>query len=572
MYKNLTTYIELLEREGELVRIGAEVSAELEIAEITDRVSKSPDGGKALLFENVRGSSFPVVTNLFGSERRIAMALGAGSLDEISSRLEGVLREAFVPRGSLTEKMRAVPLLGEMARWFPRRARGRGECQQVVLRGSGARLSALPVLKCWPHDGGRFVTLPLVHTVHPETGARNVGMYRMQIFDDHTTGMHWHIHKTGARHYDAWRRASLNGGSTRMPVAICLGGDPAYTYAATAPMPEGMDEYLLAGFLRRRPVRLVKCVTNELWVPSDCDFVLEGWIDVAEPPRTEGPFGDHTGFYSLEDPYPVFHLEAITHRRGAVYPATVVGVPPQEDAWFAAATERIFLPPIRYALQPEVRDLHMPTAGVAHNLAIVALDVAYGGQSEKVANALWGAGQMMFNKILVAAPEGFPIRDPEAVLELLRGVDPERDLVFGHGVLDVLDHATATPGVGGKLLIDATRVGASQSAPAGGGGGGLNGAFELIFDEAAEGLTPYERLWLGLANVDPGRDVSVVEGVVRVDCRAKKLGRWPNVVVMDEATAALVDRRWAEYGIGEFIASPSNRYRKLLLSDGAQVG
>jgi 4-hydroxy-3-polyprenylbenzoate decarboxylase len=574
MYKNLSRYVDLLEREGELVRIAASVSAELEIAEITDRVSKSPGGGPALFFGNVRGSSFPVVTNLFGSERRIALALGAGSLDEISARLEGVLREAFVPRGSLSEKMGAVPLLAQLSRWFPRRARGRGKCQQIVLQGDVARLSALPVLKCWPHDGGRFVTLPLVHTVHPATGARNVGMYRMQVFDDHTTGMHWHIHKTGARHYEAYRRAGL----VRMPVAVCLGGDPAYTYAATAPMPEGVDEYLLAGFLRRRPVSLVKCVTNDLWVPADCDFVLEGWIDVTEPPRTEGPFGDHTGFYSLEDPYPVFHLEAITHRRDAVYPATVVGVPPQEDAWFAAATERIFLPPIRYALQPEVHDLHMPTAGVAHNLAIVALDVAYAGQSEKVASSLWGAGQMMFNKVLIATPEGFPIRDAEAVMELLRAVDPARDLIFGHGVLDVLDHATATPGVGGKLLIDLTRVAAGnpQSTPTPGGGAGSNAPFKLIFDPEAENLTPYEKLWLGLANIDPARDISIANGTVTVDCRAKidtpqSPKRWPNIVTMEKRTIELVDRRWMEYGLGTPLPSPSKHYLPLTHTAGAEA-
>jgi 4-hydroxy-3-polyprenylbenzoate decarboxylase len=601
MYKNLSKYVALLEHEGELVRVAAEVDPVLEIAEITDRVSKSPGGGPALLFERVKGSEFPVVTNLFGSARRMARALGADSLDEISERLEGVLREAFVPRGSLAEKMRAVPLLSELSRWFPKRLPGHGECQQVVLRGDEARLSALPVLKCWPHDGGKFVTLPLVNTLHPQTGARNVGMYRMQIFDDHATGMHWHIHKTGARHYEAWRRASETGGTTRMPVAVCLGGDPAYTYAATAPMPEGVDEYLLAGFLRRRPVKLVRCVTNELWVPADCDFVLEGWVDVNEDLRIEGPFGDHTGFYSLEDPYPVFHLEAITHRRGAIYPATIVGVPPQEDAWFAAATEKIFLPPIRYALQPEVRDLHMPTAGVAHNLAIVAMDVAYAGQSEKVANALWGAGQMMFNKVLIAAPEGFPIRNPEAVIELLRGVDVVRDLVWGHGVLDVLDHATATPGVGGKLLIDCSRANSraktgekeNPTDPSVKTDGNELSNCRLIFDEAAEDLNGYEKLWLGLANIDPARDIAIEDGVAIIDCRAKirpaatlhtstggkpaaatsahQPRRWPNVVVMDEKTVEMVDKKWNDYGLGAFIESPSKRYKKLSISPGAEA-
>jgi 4-hydroxy-3-polyprenylbenzoate decarboxylase len=561
MYKNLSTYIGALERRGELVRVAARVSPELEIAEITDRFSKSPGGGPALLFENT-STGFPVVTNLFGSERRIAMALGAESLDEVSGRLDDLLRQAFLPRGSVAQKMRTLPLLAQFSRWFPKRTTGRGECQQVVLRGAEAKLSMLPVLKCWPHDGGRFVTLPLVHTADPNTGAPNTGMYRMQLFDDHATGMHWHIHKTGARHYEAHKKAGIR----RMPVSVCLGGDPAYTYAATAPMPEGMDEYLRAGFLRRRPVRLVKCVTNDLWVPSDCDFVIEGWVDTTEEPRIEGPFGDHTGFYSLEDPYPVFHVETITHRRGAVYPATIVGIPPQEDAWFAAATERIFLPPIRAALQPEVRDLHMPPAGVAHNLAIVAVETAYAGQSEKVAAALWGAGQMMFNKVLVAAPAGFPIRDPEAVMKLVRGIDPGRDLAFGHGVLDVLDHATATPGTGGKLLIDCTKPETSAQAQ----------PFELLFDPAAGGLTAYEKLWLGLANIDPARDIRVHDGVATVDCRAKISGggvpaRWPNVVVMDETTVEMVDRRWNEYGLGDPLPSPSERYRKLLLSDSAQA-
>jgi 4-hydroxy-3-polyprenylbenzoate decarboxylase len=579
MYKNLSSYISLLERERELVRIAIPVSPVLEIAEITDRVSKSAGGGKALLFENVAGSEFPVITNMFGSERCIAMALGAESLDDIYARLEGILREAFVPRGSLSEKMKVLPLLAELSRWFPKRKSGRGECQQVVLRGEEARLSALPVLQCWPHDGGRFVTLPLVHTLHPETGARNVGMYRMQIFDDHSTGMHWHLHKTGARHYDAYKKAGIK----KMPVTVCLGGDPAYTYAATAPMPDGMDEYLLAGFLRRQPVRLVKCITNDIYVPADCDFVIEGWVDTTEPLRTEGPFGDHTGFYSLEDLYPVFHVEAITHRRDAIYPATLVGVTPQEDAYIAAATEKIFLPPIRFALQPEVRDLYMPPAGVAHNLAIVAMDTAYAGQPEKVANALWGAGQMMFNKVLVAAPADFPIRDVDALMELLRGIDPSRDLVFGHGVLDVLDHTAAINGIGGKLLIDATKPNNFQLST-------FN--FQLIFDPAAEELTPYERLWLGLANIDPVRDITIEDGKAVIDCRAKvsevktnhpvsRTGchpstggelpsRWPNVVVMDEATVALVNNRWLEYGLGEPLPSPSDRYRKLLLSDGAQ--
>ena len=386
-YNNLREFIERLEREGELVRVAAEVSPVEEIAELTDRMAKQPGGGKAILFERT-GTDFPVVTNLMGSERRMALALGVESLDGLTRRIDALLHEVTTPKATLWEKLRMLPLLGEMARWMPRSRRGRGPCQEVVLRGEAARLSLLPVLKCWPEDGGRFVTLPMVHTLDPDTGVRNVGMYRMQVFDDRTTGMHWHVHKTGARHYDGYRRQGR-----RMPVAVALGGDPVYAYAATAPMPDNMDEYLLAGFLRRRPVELVRCLTCGIEVPADCDFVIEGYVDPAEEKTVEGPFGDHTGFYSLEDRYPRFHVTAITHRRDAVYPATVVGVPPEEDAYIAEATERIFLAPIRLAVQPEVRDLWMPTAGTAHNLAVVAIERRYEGQAHKVAQSLWGRGR-----------------------------------------------------------------------------------------------------------------------------------------------------------------------------------
>lgn len=609
MFRNLSKYLELLESRGELARITVAVDPVLEIAEITDRTVKS--GGKALLFENT-GTEFPVVTNIFGSEKRTAMALGAESADEIAARLNGIIGGALSPKGSVSEKLKALPLLAGAAKWFPKTVSGRGECQQVILRGGDAKLSLLPILKCWPHDGGRFITLSLVHTVHPETDARNVGMYRMQVFGDRAAGMHWHIHKTGARHYDAYRKAGIG----RMPVSVCLGGDPVYTYAATAPMPEGLDEYLLAGFLREKPVRLVKCVTNDIYVPADCDFVIEGYVDTTEPKIMEGPFGDHTGFYSLEDPYPVFHVEAITHRRDAVYPATIVGVPPQEDAYLAVATEKIFLAPIRLALQPEICDLYMPEAGVAHNLAVVSMETAYAGQPEKVANALWGAGQMMFNKYLVTAPAGTDIRDEEALAELVRSADVSRDLFFGRGVLDVLDHATATTGYGGKLLINLastlperplalpekfTLAGsitstdaslaekwrvlilrsdpASRPDTAGFIATNKMDGIDLIaiFDTATEGLTPYELLWLGTANTDPARDISVTGGIAVADCRSKtqkKEGmpaRFPNVITMDAETVSLVDRRWDEYGIGPKVASPSARYMKLLLSDEAEA-
>ena len=446
MYKTLSEYIAALERAGELVRVNVPVDPVLEIAELTDREAKSPGGGRALLFENT-GTPFPVLTNMMGSDRRIAMALGVESVDLLTGRIEELFAALTSPRPDLFDKLRMLPLLGRMSRWLPREVKGRGVCQQVVLQGDAARLDLLPVLKCWPQDGGRFVTLPLVHTLDPDTGVRNVGMYRMQLFSPQTTGMHWHLHKTGERHYRTYQRLGK-----RMPVTVCLGGDPAYTYAATAPMPDNMDEYLLAGFLRERPVELVKCVTNDLRVPADCDIVIEGYVDPSEEKVIEGPFGDHTGFYSLEDYYPLFHVTAITHRRGAVYPATIVGVPPQEDAYIAKATEKIFLAPIRAAMLPEVRDLWMPEAGVAHNIAVVDIRTDYAGQALKAASSLWGAGQMMFNKFMVVTASGRPVRDVAALADLLRRIRIPDDLMFSRGPLDVLDHAAPETGLGGKLM------------------------------------------------------------------------------------------------------------------------
>ena len=458
MYKGLREYMEVLEHRGELLRVTVPVSPRFEIAEITDRMAKSAIGGKALLFENT-GTEFPVLTNMMGSDKRMALALGVERLDDVAVRIDSLLEAAMTPKGSLIDKLRALPLLAEMSRWFPQQVSGRGACQQVVYRDADADLMRLPMLQSWECDGGAFVTLPMVHTVDPDTGVRNVGMYRMQRFDARTTGMHWHVHKTGARHYDAYKRAGR-----RMPVVVTLGGDPVYTYAATAPMPDNMDEYLLAGFLRRCPVRLVKALTCDIYVPEDCDFVIEGYVDPSEPKVMEGDFGDHTGFYSLKDLYPLFHVTALTHRRGAVYPATVVGVPPEEDAYIAKATEKIFLAPIRLAVQPEVEDLWMPAAGTAHNLAVVSIDKRYRGQAHKVAQALWGAGQMMFNKYMIIASAGTPIRSYCALAALLRRVDLSRCMIRTEGVLDVLDHATATCGFGGKLALDLTDTDPSAEA------------------------------------------------------------------------------------------------------------
>ncbi|WP_297628372.1 menaquinone biosynthesis decarboxylase [uncultured Rikenella sp.] len=574
MYKNLTEYIRALEQAGELIRIPVPVDPVLEIAELTDRQAKQPGGGKALLFEHT-GTGFPVLTNLMGSERRICMALGVERLAEVGERIESLFSDALRPKAGWMEKLRMLPLLGEVAQWMPRNVFRKGECQQVVLKGEAADLSKLPVLKCWPHDGGRFVTLPLVHTVDPETGVRNVGMYRMQVFDARTTGMHWHRHKTGERHYQEYKKRG-----ERMPVSVCLGGDPVYTYCATAPLPDGMDEYLLAGFLRRRPVELVECLTNDLRVPADCDFVIEGYVDPAEPKAVEGDFGDHTGFYSLKDLYPQFHVTCITHRRDAVWPATLVGIPPMEDAWIQLATERIFLAPIRLSVAPEVVDLWMPPAGVAHNLAVCVIEKSYAGQAFKVAHALWGAGQMSFNKFLVmlsaedaAGVSGEGYR--EVIRERLHRFDPTRDALFSRGVLDVLDHSAPQTGFGGKLCLDLTRKLEEE--------GGERPRreempVEVVWDDFVEsaGLEFEDLVWLAAGNTDPGRDVSVTSaGVLRLDARFKpsEVERgWPNVVTMSPDVIERVDARWSEYGFsGEPLPSPSRRYQSLVRSGAAKL-
>ncbi len=606
MYSSLGEYVSRLEKEGELLRIAAEVNPECEIAEITERIAKTAGGGRAILFERT-GTAFPVVTNIMGSDRRMALALGVESLSEIGRRIEGLLAQALSPKGSLMEKLRVLPLLADVAKWFPRTVKGRGDCQQVILRGREARLSLLPILKCRDNDGGRFVTLPMVNTLDPDTGVRNVGMYRMQIFDDYTTGMHWHRHKTGARHYDGYKARG-----ERMPVSVAIGGDPIYTYCATAPMPDNMDEYLLAGFLRRKPVKLVKSITNDIYVPSDCDFVIEGYVDTAESLQTEGDFGDHTGFYSLTDLYPRLHVTAITHRRDAIYPATIVGIPPQEDAYISKATEQIFLAPIRLAVQPEIEDLYMPAAGTSHNIAMVSIRKRYEGQATKVAQSLWGAGQMMFNKYLVIAPSGADLRSAEQMSKLLRESRIPECLIRSEGIYDVLDHATATNGYGGKIALDLTSVISSGRTPARVSdvelSENVDGCrtdlveqwstllyfadpekevemdrlecmhcnFVALMDTAAAGLSPGELLWLATANTDPRRDVHVVGKCMVIDARSKvpnaqgNPARWPNVVTSSVQTVELVDSRWDGYGIGEPIESPSKRYGVLLHSEGAE--
>jgi 4-hydroxy-3-polyprenylbenzoate decarboxylase len=421
--------------------------------------------------------------------------------------------------------------------------------------------------------------------------------------------MHWHRHKTGARHYEAYK---MRG--ERMPVSIAIGGDPAYTYAATAPMPDNMDEYLLAGFLRKKPVKLVKCITNDIYVPDDCDFVIEGYVDPTEPLVVEGDFGDHTGFYSLKDLYPRFHVTAITHRKDAVYPATIVGVPPQEDAYISIATERIFLAPIRLVMQPEIVDMTMPAAGTSHNIAIISMNSRYQGQATKVTQGMWSAGQMMFNKYLVLTPATTDVRNSEQLAALLRNCDVQSAVIRGEGIYDVLDHATATTGYGGKLALNLTEVtensrkgavSAHIALPEGvtmrtefvekwstlllfadnrlqvdlaaiACQAGVDCNFIALFDSRAAEFDANDLLWIAAANTDPNRDIALAGNTLTIDARAKVPGdagnpvRFPNVVTSAEEVIEAVDSRWAEYGIGEFIDSPSRKYRKLLLTDKAE--
>jgi 4-hydroxy-3-polyprenylbenzoate decarboxylase len=446
----MENFIKKIEKAGELIRIKEKISTELEITEITDRISKMQNGGKALLFEN-NGTDFPVLINLFGSLKRMNLALGTKNLDQVAQRIEELFKDLASPKEGLMGKLKMLPTLNSLASYMPKVIKTKGAaCQEVVHYEPD--LDMLPILKCWPHDGGKFITLPMVHTKDLETGIRNVGMYRMQIFDKTTTGMHWHKHKTGARHFEQYKKAGK-----KMPVAVALGGDPIYTYSATAPLPDNIDEYILAGFLRQEKVELVKCLTQDIEIPIDADIVIEGYIDPQEALIWEGPFGDHTGFYSLADWYPAFHVTCITHKLRAVYPTTIVGVPPQEDAYIGKATERIFLSPMRLAMIPELQDMYLPEEGVAHNLTIVKINKTYSGQAQKVMNALWGAGQMMFNKILVVVNQNIDIFNSMELAQIIsQNVDIQSDIYFSKGPLDVLDHAAQKFAFGSKMGIDAT--------------------------------------------------------------------------------------------------------------------
>jgi 4-hydroxy-3-polyprenylbenzoate decarboxylase len=444
-YNSLEEFVQVLERQGELKRVSHPVRAELEITEIADRVMKR--GGPALLFENVVGKQMPLLINAFGSTKRMAIALGVTDVEEHAREISKLIQ--IKPPKSFKDKLQ---LLGELLKvaGIPPKTVKDGPCQEVIDH--EPNLDILPVLTCWPGDAGPFITLPMVFSKDPLKGTRNVGLYRMQIFDPRTTGMHWHLHKVGARHFQQQKEKA-----GKLELAACLGGDPALIYAATAPLPDQIDEILFTGFLRKKAVELVKAITVDVEVPANSDIVIEGYVDPAEPLRREGPFGDHTGFYSLADEYPVFHVTCITHRKTPIYPTTIVGRPPMEDVYLGKATERLFLPLVRVTL-PEIVDMNLPAHGVFHNLAIISIKKEYPAQARKVMHALWGLGQMMFTKTLIVVDHDVNVHDLAEVTWIVGNhIDPKRDTVFVEGPVDVLDHAAPLLGFGSKIGIDATR-------------------------------------------------------------------------------------------------------------------
>jgi 4-hydroxy-3-polyprenylbenzoate decarboxylase len=589
---DLHRFVSDLEERGELKRIRAEVDPELEISEIYDRVVKA--GGPALLFENVRGSSMPLLINAFGTDARMAMALGREP-SQIGKDLMALVKTK--PPRSFREAWALARAARDVLSFPPKRVR-RAKCQQVVAIGDDVDLTSLPILRCWPLDAGRFITLPQVYTRDPETGERNMGMYRMQVLDKTSTAMHWQTHKHGTEHF---RKAKKLG--VRLPVAVALGGDPALTYGATAPLPPGFDEVMFCGYIRRERVRMVKCKTVDLEVPADADIILEGYVDPSEPLVEEGPFGDHTGYYSLADRFPRFHVTAITRRKDAIYPTTVVGIPLQEDGPMGKATERLFLELMRIQV-PELVEMNMPVEGAFHNLMLVSIKKRYPGHARKAMMSLWGAGLVALEKVIVVFDENVDVHDPRTVTDaLLSRFDPARDVLIVDQVpTDTLDHAAPKPDLGSHMGIDATTplpseapraapalareppslVTIQQGAPEvvaisqpharlllvgirKGARGTARETMRRLWDAGVQDETVLVVLddvdvhdWSlatfhATANLDPARDI-VREGrrfgidgtVKRVDENARE---WPPIIAMDAATKALVDKRWAEYGL-----------------------
>ena len=484
-YKDLREFIKRLERERELKRISAEVDVDLEITEITDRVSKQ--GGPALLFEKPRSQKdslayrMPLLINTLGSKKRMEMALDVSSLEDVAQRIEDLL-EMRPPEG-LLDKMKMLPKLAEIGSFFPKTVKT-GPVKEIIER-EDFSLAHLPVMKCWPQDGGRFITFPMVITRSPRSGRRNVGCYRMQVYDERTTGMHWQIHKGGAEHF---RWLERQGKGRRLEVAVAIGADPITMLAGILPLPEDLDEFLFAGFLRKDPVELVACETVDLEVPAHAEIVLEGYVDLDDI-RVEGPFGDHTGFYSLEDKFPAFHLTCITRRKDPIYVSTIVGVPPMEDYWMGYAVERLFLPLMRKQM-PEVVDMHMPVEGVFHNLLIVSIRKSYPGHARKVMNAIWGLPGAMFSKCIVVVDDDVDVHNVrEVAWKALNHIDPERDIQFVLGPVDQLEHASRLPNFGSKMGIDATRKWPSE-------GFARPWPDEVVMDE--ETKAKIDKLWASL--------------------------------------------------------------------------
>ncbi|MDY2629963.1 MAG: menaquinone biosynthesis decarboxylase [Clostridium sp.] len=445
-FKDLQSFIKELDKKNELVRIKVEVDPELEITEITDRVSKSY--GKALLFENVKGSKYPVLINAMGTYERMAMALGVKNINDMGNIIEELIDMSNYM--GIMNAVKSLPRLSRMVGVLPIKLPIKGACQEVINHDPD--LNELPVLKCWPQDGGKFITLPLVITKDPDTGIQNMGMYRMQVYDKNTTGMHWHWHKDGREIYEQYKK--LGG---KMPISVALGCDPAITYSATAPLPKMIDEMMFAGFLRKAPINMVKSITNDIYVPADAEFIIEGYVDVNEELRLEGPFGDHTGYYSLADDYPVFHVTCITHKKNPVYPTTIVGKPPMEDCYMGKATERIFLPLLKM-MNPEIIDINFPLEGVFHSCVIISINKKYPGHANKIMNSVWGMGQMMYTKMVIVVDKDVNPQDAKAVaLNVFNNMDAKRDIVIAEGPLDALDHASNTPLYGSRVGIDATK-------------------------------------------------------------------------------------------------------------------
>jgi len=442
-YKDLPDFLKSLDDKNLLKTINIEVDPELEITEIADRISKAY--GPALKFTNVKGSPYPLVINTMGTYERLNLAFGVNHLDEIANEIASYLDISSY--ATLIDKIKAIPKLLPLPFIFPRKTK-KAPCQEVIEE---PNLDRLPILKCWPEDGGKYITLPLVFTKDPETGQQNVGMYRLQVYDKKTTGMHWHLHKDGKEIYEKYRKLGK-----KMPVSVALGCDPTIIYAATAPLPKIIDEMIFAGYLKKRPIKLVKCISNELYVPAHAEFVLEGYVDLDEL-REEGPFGDHTGYYSLSDLYPVFHIEKITRKKNPIYPTTIVGKPPMEDCYLGKATERMFLPLLKLQC-PEVIDMDFPLEGVFHNCAIVSIKKSFPLHGNKVLNALWGLGQMMYTKMLIVVDEHIDVHDLSTVAwKVFNNIDAKRDILISEGPLDALDHSSNTAFYGHRMGIDATK-------------------------------------------------------------------------------------------------------------------